>query len=49
MGMIYLWDTNIVIYYLQKQLHQNAEHFMDNALKESQPCISAINEIELLC
>ena len=49
MGVKYLWDTNIAIYYLQQQFPPEAEKFMDLILKESQPCISAITEIELLC
>jgi len=49
MGLDYLWDTNTVIYYLQNQFPPNAEKFMDNALKQSRPAISAITEIELLC
>ena len=49
MGIKYLWDTNTVIYYLQKQFLPSAEQFMDTILKEYQPSISAITEIELLC
>lgn len=49
MGIKYLWDTNTAIYYLQKQFPASAEQFMDDILKEFQPCISAITEIELLC
>ncbi len=49
MGVKYLWDTNTAIYYLQKQFPAYAEQFMDTILKEFQPCISAITEIELLC
>lgn len=49
MGIKYIWDTNTVIYYLQQQFPPNAEKFIDDLLKESQPCISAITEIELLC
>ena len=49
MGVNYLWDTNTAIYYLQQQFPPLAEKFIDELLKESQPCISAITEIELLC
>ena len=49
MGIKYLWDTNTAIYYLQRQFPASAEQFMDGILKEFQPCISAITEIELLC
>lgn len=49
MELIYLWDTNTVIYYLQKQFPPAAEKFMDDLLLNSPPAISAITEIELLC
>lgn len=49
MGIKYLWDTNTVIYYLQKQFLPSAEQYMDSILAEYQPCISASTEIELLC
>lgn len=49
MGVKYLWDTNIAIYYLQRQFPRDAEKFMDEVVKVSHPCISAITEIELLC
>ncbi len=49
MGIKYLWDTNTVIYYLQQLFPSGAEKFMDEILKEEQPVISAITEIELLC
>ena len=49
MGIKYLWDTNSVIYYLQRQFPLSAEQFMDEILRENQPAISAITEIELLC
>lgn len=42
MGIKYLWDTNIAIYYLQRQFPLSAEEFMDGILNEFQPCISAI-------
>ena len=49
MGIKYLWDTNIAIYYLQHQLSAQAENFIDTLLLSEQPIISAITEIELLC
>lgn len=45
MGIKYLWDTNIPVYYLQQQFPKNAEKFIDDLLKEEQPIISAITEI----
>lgn len=47
--MKYLWDTNIAIYYLQKQFPDAVEHIVDTFLTESQLVISVISEIELLC
>ena len=49
MGIKYLWDTNIVIYFLQKQFPNSAEQFVDSTLEHSSPAISAVTEIELLC
>lgn len=49
MGVNYLWDTNTVIYYLQQQFPQNAEAYIDSLILQSNPAISAITEIELLC
>ncbi len=49
MGVKHLWDTNTAIYYLQQQFPPNAEKFVDELLKDEQPVISAITEIELLC
>jgi predicted nucleic acid-binding protein len=49
MGIKYLWDTNTAIYYLQQQFPPAAEKFIDDLLKDEQPVISAITEIELLC
>jgi predicted nucleic acid-binding protein len=49
MGIKYLWDTNTAIYYLQQQFPPAAEKFIDDLLKNEQPVISAITEIELLC
>ena len=47
--MKYLWDTNTVVYYLQQHFPPNAEKFIDNLVKNEQPVISAITEIELMC
>ncbi|MDP3929901.1 MAG: type II toxin-antitoxin system VapC family toxin [Bacteroidota bacterium] len=49
MGVKYIWDTNIAIYFLQQQFPIAAENFIDRCLIESKPCFSAITEIELLC
>lgn len=49
MGIKHLWDTNTAIYYLQQQFPPGAEKFMDDLLKDQQPVISAITQIELLC
>lgn len=49
MGLKYLWDTNIVIYFLQNQLSKQAEDILDEILNDSEPTISTITEIELLC
>lgn len=49
MGIKYLWDTNTVIYFLQQQFPPSAEEFVDSTLSDSQPAISVITEIELLC
>ncbi len=49
MGVKYLWDTNTVIYYLQGHFSHSAELFIDGLLAYSQPAISVITELELLC
>lgn len=49
MGVEHLWDTNTAIYYLQQQFPPKAEKIIDDLLKDGQPFISAITEIELLC
>ncbi|MBS1520995.1 MAG: type II toxin-antitoxin system VapC family toxin [Bacteroidetes bacterium] len=49
MGIKYLWDTNTVIYYLQKHFNEGQEKLIDNIINEFQPAISVITEIELLC
>jgi len=47
--MSYILDTNIVIYYLQKQLPEKARIFVNNLLAKDIPYLSVITEIELLC
>ena len=49
MGTNYLWDTNIVIYYLQGLFNLSGEKFIDGIITSNTPTISAITEIELLC
>jgi predicted nucleic acid-binding protein len=49
MGIKYLWDTNIAIYFLQQQFPPKAEKFIDQTFQQSEPILSAITEIELLC
>ncbi|WP_114939916.1 hypothetical protein [Mucilaginibacter endophyticus] len=49
MGVKYLWDSNIAIYFLQKQFPPETEKFIEDLLADSLPSISAITEIELLC
>ncbi len=49
MGIKYLWDTNTVIYFLQNQFSESASQFIEKTMEDSQPSISVITEIELLC
>lgn len=49
MGIKYLWDTNTAIYYLQQQFPTSSELFIDSTFSDSNPAISVITEIELLC
>jgi len=49
MRIRYIWDTNTVIYYLQQQFPLVAQKFINKIIEESQPAISVITEIELLC
>jgi len=49
MGIKHLWDTNTAIYYLQQQFPPPAEKFIDEVLEDSDPAISVVTEIELLC
>lgn len=48
MGVKYLWDTNNVIYCLQKQFPPKSEIFIDEIVSSYKPSISIISEIELL-
>lgn len=47
--MAYLYDTNIIIYYLQQQFPVATEIFIDSLIQNQSPVISVITEIELLC
>jgi predicted nucleic acid-binding protein len=49
MGLKYIWDTNIVIYYLEQAFRLSGEELIDSIIDNYQPCISIITEIELLC
>jgi hypothetical protein len=49
MGLKYLWDTNAVVHYLQKNLPEAQQKLMGNIINTYQPAISIITEIELLC
>jgi len=49
MGLKYLWDTNIVVYFLQNNFNRSGEKLIDNIATLYQPAISVITEIELLC
>jgi hypothetical protein len=40
--MSYLWDTNIVIYYLQQLFPAFPDIYMDELLEQHTPVISAI-------
>jgi hypothetical protein len=48
MELTYIWDTNIVIYYVQNQFPLAGELFIDELLNDHKPVISVITEIELL-
>jgi predicted nucleic acid-binding protein len=48
MGLKYLWDTNTIIYYLQKNFSESSQELMTGIINSFQPAISAITEIELL-
>jgi predicted nucleic acid-binding protein len=47
--MNYLWDTNIAIYYLQKQVPKEVEEFIEKITVGKNFGISVISEIELMC
>ena len=49
MGLKYLWDTNAVIYYLQKNYLQIKQDAISEIINANQPAISSISQIELLC
>lgn len=49
MGLSYIWDTNTVIYYFNKQFPLSGEKFIDDLLNNYRLSISIITEIELLC
>jgi predicted nucleic acid-binding protein len=49
MGLKYLWDTNAIVHYLQKNFSETGQGLMSNILNTYEPAISAITEIELLC
>lgn len=49
MGLSYIWDTNTVIYYFNKQFPLAGEKFIDDLLNNYKISISVITEIELLC
>ena len=49
MGVKYLWDTNTVIYYLQKQFPEIVRNYINGLLKSGFPTISVVTEIALLC
>ncbi|WP_342265639.1 type II toxin-antitoxin system VapC family toxin [Cardinium endosymbiont of Philonthus spinipes] len=49
MGVKYLWDTNTVIYYLQKQFPEIVRNYIHGLLKSGFPTISVVTELELLC
>jgi len=47
MGLKYLWDTNTVIYYLQKSYADANQEAMNTIINAYLPAISVITEIEL--
>jgi len=49
MGLKYLWDTNAVVHYLQKNLPDPQQKLMSSIINRYQPALSVITEIELLC
>lgn len=49
MAMNYIWDTNIVIYFLEGSFADKAMAFIGSTISKKPPMISAITEMELLC
>ena len=49
MGLNYIWDTNTVIYYFNRNFPLPGEKLIDQILVDYKPAISVITEIELLC
>jgi predicted nucleic acid-binding protein len=49
MGLKYLWDTNTVIYYLQKNFPDDVQASLSSIINTYKPTISVITEIELKC
>jgi len=49
MGLKYLWDTNTVIYYLQRNFSGDKQDLLNNIINTYQPAISVITQIELFC
>ena len=49
MGLRTLWDTNVAIYYLKKDLEADKALILDQLSIDSSTLISIISEIELLC
>lgn len=48
MELDYLWDTNIIIYYLNNSLPPSSQSFLENIIDHSEINISVITQIELL-
>ena len=49
MGLKYLWDTNIIIYYLQEKFLPPAEEQIDGIVDNYTTAFSIISEIEISC
>jgi predicted nucleic acid-binding protein len=49
MELKYLWDTNTVICYLQKNFPPDKQSLMSKIINDHPPAISAISQIEILC
>ncbi len=48
MGMSFLCDTNVAIYFLNDQFDEIASEFVDNTIKVDSAKLSVISELELL-